>query len=126
MSGEGDAAAADASTTQQQPAVADQQQPVPPPPESDASPPVVDRGATATAAVSPTPNAVSAKEDGQEGGGAADVPFELKNLIANRAAFKRLKDEIEGDIARIDRNIAAYKKARSAVVDETAKDATAS
>lgn len=58
-----------------------------------------------------------------------DAPFELKHLIENRAAFKRLKDEIEGDIVRIDRDIAAhraaYKKARSASSTEDKKVETA-
>lgn len=40
-----------------------------------------------------------------------EAPFELKHLIENRAAFKRLKDEIEGDIVRIDRDIAAHRAA---------------
>lgn len=43
-----------------------------------------------------------------------DEELFVKHLVENRAAFKRLKEEIEGDIERIDRDIAAHKKARAA------------
>lgn len=102
--------AVEAPAQQQPPPESEGASPPPPPPSSSV---VVDQGGVGQDA--------SPRVNGEEE--VEDLPFELKNMIANRAAFKRLKDEIEGDIVRIDRDIAAYKKARSS--SSTAETETA-
>lgn len=110
--------AVEAPAQQQPPPESEGVSPPPPPPSSSV---VVDQAANGGAGQDASP-----RVDGGDGGEeekVEDLPFELKNMIANRAAFKRLKDEIEGDIVRIDRDIAAYKKARSS--SSTAETETA-